>query len=152
VLDDAEFWRLIGTLGGRPEDCDDEPYQRLTGLLTREPVEKIVDFAETLAFKLYDLDRKALAQLDIVENDGTVTELSDDGFLYARCAVIVAGPEAYATVLAVPESFARFGKVDAAHAESLLDVASDAYTAKTCAEWQHVEEYDYETGSNEQYW
>ncbi|MEU1585237.1 DUF4240 domain-containing protein [Micromonospora sp. NPDC005710] len=145
---DEEFWRLVAVLGGRPEVQDDGPYERLTAMLAEEPEERIIGFAETLAFTLYRLDRRVLAQT--VPPDAP--ELSDDGFLYARCAVVVAGPTAVEAVLADPAAFARFTSVDAAHAETILDVPSNAYQAATGKEWEHVEEYDYETGSNEQWW
>ncbi|MFI6233183.1 DUF4240 domain-containing protein [Micromonospora sp. NPDC050784] len=146
MLADEEFWRLVAVLGGRPEAQDDRPYERLTAVLTQEPVERIIDFAEMLAFTLHQLDRRVLAEAP--HADG----LSDDDFLYARCAVVVAGPAAFAAVLADPAAFARFTTEEAAHAESILDVPSNAYQKATGKEWEHVEEYDYETGSNEQWW
>ncbi|MGV9211770.1 DUF4240 domain-containing protein [Micromonospora sp. RB23] len=148
MLADEEFWRLVAVLGGQPEVQDDGPYERLTAVLAQESAERIIDFAETLAFKLYQLDRRVLAQVTAPGMD----ELSDDGFLYARCAVVVAGPAAFDAVLADPAAFARFTTVEAAHADSILDVPSNAYQKLTGAEWDHVEEYDYETGSNEQWW
>ncbi|MEV5212056.1 hypothetical protein AB0K35_31735 [Micromonospora sp. NPDC053740] len=60
----------------------------------------------------------------------------------------VSGP----AVLADPAAFARFTTDEAAHAESILDVPSNAYQKATGQEWEHVEECDYETGSNEQWW
>ncbi|MGC4867142.1 DUF4240 domain-containing protein [Micromonospora sp. DT53] len=148
MIADEEFWRLVAVLGGRPEAQDDGPYERLTDVLADEPVERIIGFAETLAFHLHQLDRRVLAQTVLPGAD----RLSDDGFLYARCAVVVAGPAAFAAVLADPAAFARFTTDEAAHAESILDVPSDAFEKATGTEWEHVEEYDYETGSNEQWW
>ncbi|MEU7851799.1 DUF4240 domain-containing protein [Micromonospora parva] len=148
MIADEEFWRLVAVLGGRPEIQDDGPYERLTAMLAEEPVERIIGFAETLAFNLYQLDRRVLAQAVFPGAD----RLSDDGFLYARCAVVVAGPAALAAVLADPAAFERFTTVEAAHAESILDVPSNAYQKATGQEWEHVEEYDYETGSNDQWW
>ncbi|MEU7653711.1 DUF4240 domain-containing protein [Micromonospora taraxaci] len=148
MLTDGDFWRLVALLGGRPEVQDDRPYEQLTAVLSEEPVERIVGFAETLAWKLYQLDRRALAQAVPPGADN----LSDDGFLYARCAVVVAGPTAFDAVLADPSAFARFTTVEAAHADSILDVPSNAYQKATGREWEHIEEYDYETGSNEQWW
>ncbi|MBY8872345.1 DUF4240 domain-containing protein [Micromonospora sp. PLK6-60] len=87
-----------------------------------------------------------------VGEHGRPEHLSDDSFLYARCAVVVAGRSAFASVLDNPANFARFTTAEAAHAESILDVASDAYQEKTGRDWDHVEEYDYETGSNEELW
>ncbi|MCG5472726.1 DUF4240 domain-containing protein [Micromonospora sp. LAH09] len=148
MLADEEFWRLVAVLGGRPEARDDRPYERLTAMLAEESVERITGFAETLAFRLHQLDRRVLAQAASPGADG----LSDDGFLYARCAVVVAGPAAFDAVLADPAAFQRFTTEEAAHAESILDVPSNAYERATGKEWDHVEEYDYETGANEQWW
>ncbi|MET7963609.1 DUF4240 domain-containing protein [Micromonospora zamorensis] len=148
MLADEEFWRLVDVLGGQPEVQDDRPYERLTSMLSEEPVERIIDFAEALAFKLHQLDRRVLAQAVFPGAD----RLSDDDFLYARCAVVVAGPAAMAAVLADAAAFERFTTVEAAHADSILDVPSNAYQKATGKEWDHVEEYDYETGSNEQWW
>ncbi|MET7706820.1 DUF4240 domain-containing protein [Micromonospora sp. NPDC005413] len=148
MLADEEFWRLVAVLGGQPEVQDDRPYERLTSVLSEEPVERIIDFAEALAFKLHQLDRRVLAQ----PASPGAARLSDDDFLYARCAVVVAGPTAFNAVLADATAFERFTTVEAAHAESILDVPSDAYQKVTGGEWDHVEQYDYETGSNEQWW
>lgn len=148
MLADEEFWRLVAVLGGQPEVQDDRPYERLTSVLSEEPVERIIDFAETLAFKLYQLDRQVLARAVPPGAD----QLTEDGFLYARCAVVVAGPAAFDAVLTDPAAFERFTTVEAAHADSILDVPSNAYQKVTGEEWDHVEEYDYETGSNEQWW
>ncbi|GAB4048673.1 DUF4240 domain-containing protein [Catellatospora paridis] len=143
MFTDDEFWELVATLGGRPDAQDDTPYEELTEQLAQGPVDRITGFAEVLARQLYELDRKYLAQ---------GTGLSADGFLYARCAVVVGGWEAVATVLADKAAFAPYATDEAAHAESILDVASNAYRLKTGRDWDHVEEYDYETGSNEEWW
>ncbi|WP_326557321.1 DUF4240 domain-containing protein [Micromonospora sp. NBC_01796] len=147
MMDDVEFWGLVGSLGGRPELQDDRPYRELTTELARGPVERIVDFAETLAYKLYELDRRYL-----LESQESAERLSDDGFLYARCAVVVAGSVAFAAVLADESAFHPFVSAEAAHAESILDVPSNAYKVLTGEDWDHVEEYDYETGSNDEWW
>ncbi|WP_410809436.1 DUF4240 domain-containing protein [Micromonospora sp. 067-2] len=145
MLAEEDFWRLVAVVGGQPEVQDDRPYEQLTSDLSEGPVERIIEFAETLAFKLWQLDRRELA----VAVPPGADQLSDDGFLYARCAVVVAGPAAFDAVLADSSAFERFTSVEAAHADSILDVASNAYRKVTGKEWDHVEEYDYETGSNE---
>lgn len=142
MLTDDEFCDLVATLGGRPDAQDDTPYEELTEQFAQGPVDRITGFAEVLARKLYELDRKYLAQ---------GTNLSGDGFLYARCAVVVAGPEVVAAVLADRAAFAPYATDEAAYAESILDVASNAYRLKTGREWDHVEECDYETGSKEEW-
>jgi hypothetical protein len=152
MLEDAEFWALIDALGGHPEVQDDQPYEELTTELARGPVERILDFAETLAYKLYQIDRRDLAETPVSDEDGSGGRLSDDGFLYARCAVVVAGASTFAAVLRDGSVFQSFVSPEAAHAESILDVPSTAYKRLTGEEWDHIEEYDYETGSNSEWW
>ncbi|SBT54931.1 DUF4240 domain-containing protein [Micromonospora narathiwatensis] len=152
MLEDAEFWELVGRLGGRPELQDDRPYEELTAELAQGPVERILEFAETLAYKLYQLDRRSLAETLIPGEDESGERLSDDGFLYARCAVIVAGPAAFSAVLRDGSVFRHYVTVEAAHAESILDIPSNAYEVLTGNKWDYVEEYDYETASNAEWW
>lgn len=144
MLTDDEFWDLISTLGGRPELQDDRPYQNLTEILANGDPDRIVHFADSLAKHLFELDRRYLAE--------SCPGLTDDGFLYARCAVVVAGRGTYLEVLSDPTKFKAFATLEAEHAESVLDVASNAFKIKTGREWDHVEEYDYETGSNQAWW
>lgn len=152
MLPDAEFWGLVAMLGGRPDLQDDRPYDALTEELARGPRDRIIGFADTLAYKLYLLDRRHLAETAIPGETGAFAELSDDGFLYARCAVIVSGPEAFSAILDNTEAFGPFTTAEAAHAESILDVPSNAFTKLTGEQWDHVEPYDYETGSNTEWW
>lgn len=143
MLTDHEFWEIVSSAGVDPAIEDDEPYQRLEDLLAKGPEERITGFADILARKLYDLDRRYLFD---------AAELSDDGFLYARCAVVMAGSDVYDEVLREPAAFLPYTTPEAEHAESVLDVPSRAFERLTGRVWDHFEDYDYETGSNEQWW
>jgi hypothetical protein len=143
-MTDDEFWGLIDVFEGR-NVCDDGPYERLSANLAAGPEDRIFGFADKLAELLFGLDRRDLATV-------SRTPLGDDGFLYVRCAVVVAGRAAYASVLADKTAFLPFTVDAGGHADALLDVASNAYTSKTGLEWDHLEPHDFETMSNEEGW
>lgn len=71
--------------------------------------------------------------------------LSDDGFLYARCAVIAAGRRRYEQVLADPTSFG--GTWDTG-GEALLEVAERVWEKLTGTDWEHEDPVPVWTGSN----
>ena len=144
-MTDAEFWDLIALLGDSPEACDDGPYERLTTVLAARSEDDVLAFADKLAELLFTIDRRDLAMV-------SPEPLGDDGFLYARCGVIAAGPEAYAAVLADSAAFLPFAVSLGGHADALLEVAPNAYERRTGLEWDHVEPYDFETASNEEGW
>src|SRR6478752_3799112 len=113
-MDDTTFWGLIGRLDWRAEDDDERVVAPLVKALSDMPDRDIAGFADQLARRLYALDGRAWAR----ESGSTIwpgdeDDLSVDGFLYARLAVIASGE-------------ARYDEV-----ESLLYVASTAYGRKT---------------------
>jgi hypothetical protein len=157
-LDEERFWALVGLVGDIRED--DEPYAALVAELAGRPTDDILGFEETLARLLHQLDRRDLGEVFAKWSaDDGETPFSEDGgfflsadlFLYARCAVVVAGREAYREVLADVERvqpLLRWEQQD----EELLSVAQEAYELATGLEWDHSTEYDYETWSNGPGW
>lgn len=71
--------------------------------------------------------------------------LTEDGFLYARCAVVAAGQYRYEQVLADPTTFAGTWDTDG---EALLNAAPTAWARVTGTPWEHEEPVSYESGSN----
>jgi hypothetical protein len=65
----------------------------LTALLDKLPAEELLSFDRILERKLYDIDRAEVQE----QTDG-----SDDGFLYARGFIVIAGKTYYDAVNAVP--------------------------------------------------
>lgn len=150
------FWQLIEVLGGEAgiETCQDfaERCEHLTGILSREPVGRIVGFGERLAEALYRLDQADFGTLPVLGlelSDGSPLPQSDDGFLYARAAVVAAGRQAYESVFGSPEGFAPF---TARQCEALLYVHEEAFEQVTGTEWDHLTRYDYESCSNADGW
>ncbi len=148
------FWHIVETAGGVRGFQEEGGRQRMTKALTAMPVEEIKAFEDMLSKYLYDLDLRDLARQPVVNaiEDHRPVRLSSDGFLYARCAVVLEGREAYAEVLRDYERFAPFTSLYCQHADLLLDVASDAYGAATGQEWDHDTLFDYETGANAAGW
>ncbi|WP_460433158.1 DUF4240 domain-containing protein [Angustibacter speluncae] len=142
-MPDDEFWGLIELLGGQAVDI--EP---LVSALAKGPRRRIQRFDDALARALHALDLYALAVQPVQEPDDAteaVTPLSDDGFLYARCAVVASGRRRYEQVLDDPNTFAGIWSTDG---EALLDAAGEAWERLTGREWEHDPPVSVETGSN----
>jgi hypothetical protein len=126
-MDDTTFWGLIGRLDWRAEDDDERVVAPLVKALSDMPDRDIAGFADQLARRLYALDGRAWAR----ESGSTIwpgdeDDLSVDGFLYARLAVIASGQARYDEVLLDPTRMPKDAEF-----ESLLYVASTAYERKT---------------------
>lgn len=142
-MDQDEFWALIG-------QClaDGDP-EVLVERLAAMPVEAITGFADRLAEALYGLDTPELADQPVWDADqdpeaDKPLPLSDDAFLYVRCAVVATGREAYERVRADPEALAGQWDLDW---EDLLYLAPRAYERATGEEWDQESPVSYETGS-----
>jgi hypothetical protein len=140
MLADDDFWRLITLLGQPTENLGvaKEGYERLVTALSRRNKTDIKRFEEALTYKLYLLDTQSHAER---------SETSDDGFLYARCAVVVRGREYYESVRDDPEKMPSDAEF-----EDLLSVAPTAYERKTGKEFDYETGCCYETGSNIKGW
>ena len=76
--------------------------------------------------------------------------MSDDVFLYARCAVVAAGHPTWERVVADPAAMA--GSWSIFDGEWLLTVAPNAFEESTGTSWSHESPVSYETGSNTAGW
>jgi hypothetical protein len=83
--------------------------------------------------------------------DGGPFPQSGDVFLYARCAVVAAGPAVYESVFFDESKFAPF-TTTAYDGEWLLSVPDDAYQLATGKEWDRLTRYDVESYSNPDGW
>ena len=149
-MDDATFWDLIDLLDWRHDGDDDRVVKPLVDRLASLPDAEIGEFHEVLAGKLYALDGRAWAResgSDIWL--GEPNDLSVDGFLYARSAVVARGRAAYEAIVADPALMPK----NAAF-ETLLYVAAAAYERKTGLERDDLDDTDvsYETFSNDAGW
>ncbi|MFB9926929.1 DUF4240 domain-containing protein [Amycolatopsis halotolerans] len=148
-MDDREFWALVSLARRDPPATDQAAFAPLEEELGRRGEAEIKQFEDILARLLYDLDR---AEFAATPSAATGLPLSSDSFLYHRAAVVLAGEQAYRSVLEDPEKFGSCAGVGAPEAEFLLYVAQHAYESLTGKEWEHVSPVDYETGSNPAGW
>jgi hypothetical protein len=139
-----DFWTLIDTLDGHAHNVD-----ALVQALSTSRPGRVLGFADTLARRLHALDRYDLFTQPVREPEQALSvptiPLSDDGFLYARCASVAGGRARYEQVLSDPTAFAGTWDTDG---EALLTAAPRAWQQLTGAEWEHEEPVSYETGTN----
>lgn len=140
-MDEKEFWKVISLFDWDKED-ESDVIQPVLHYLINKSEKDIFDFEDILTQKLHNLDTRAHAKA-FVDSD----YLSPDLFLYARCAVVANGKEAYDFILTNPEKFPQDFDM-----EELLYISSHAYKQKTGKEWSHYPSLSYETGANEEGW
>ncbi|WP_427168435.1 DUF4240 domain-containing protein [Streptomyces sp. C1-1] len=140
-MDENTFWQLIDDCTPSTSDPDAELLATaLTNRLSAGTLATVSGFAEQLSWALYRLDRKEFGH-----------DLSSDGFLYTRAAVVAAGRETYEAVLRDPQLFAPYAE-DLIWAESLLYVPDQAFRRITGKEWDRSTRYSYESYSNTAGW
>lgn len=116
----------------------EEHIEKLTAYLSKYSEEKLILFEKTLQEKLISLYTAPIAELSIIldneyEKEGDTYDfdgfISDDGFLYFRCWLLLKGKEFYEDITKDIESFVS-GKyhfdIAETWAEGLLYVANDA--------------------------
>ncbi|MFI6846576.1 DUF4240 domain-containing protein [Kitasatospora sp. NPDC050467] len=152
----ARFWELVELLGGEAGTATcagiEAGCERLTEALAAGTVGQIIGFGERLAEALYRIDQESFGILPVAGPElsgGEPFPQSDDGFLYARAAVVAAGRRTYESVFGEPERFAPF---TGRHCEELLYVHEEAYERATGEEWDRLTRYDYESCSNRDGW
>lgn len=149
-MDEHDFWQLIALLDGRAEEPG---LSRLSTALAATSPERITGFADRLAEVLHALDTPGHFGQEVRDledpPDAPTMPLSEDTFLYLRCAVVAAGRRAYGIVLADPDRLAGAWQMDG---ESLLYVAEEAWERATGRPWEHETPISYETGHNQAAW
>ncbi|MFF5083717.1 DUF4240 domain-containing protein [Actinoplanes sp. NPDC000266] len=118
MIGEEAFWQLSETPG--PD------FGPVVDRLAQRPEADITGFAERLD--------ALLAALDTPAHLAAAHTVSDDVFLYVRCAVVAAGQEAYEKVLQTPDRLTGFADDEA---ELLLTVAPRAYEQATGMLWEH---------------
>ncbi|MFE9439199.1 DUF4240 domain-containing protein [Streptomyces sp. NPDC006602] len=152
MLAEPAFWEIVQVSA---PTSPEEQCAIIRDRLCRLRPQEIKDFADRLAEILFRLDLKILADIPVagvVSGSGRPVKQSEDRFLYARCAAVLSGPDAVARVLSRAEEFSPFTSDEAAEAEELLEIAPTAFESVTGDSWDHIEPYDYETGSNSEGW
>jgi hypothetical protein len=141
-LTETEFWAVIDAFDWA-QDAEEDILKPAQDHLATLSAEKIKQFQDILAYKLWQLDGQAFAAT-LMEQDG---HLSVDDFLYVRCAVVADGKETFENVLQHPE------KMPIEYTfEGLLYLAENAYEQKTGEEMDSLPKYNYETYQNREAW
>lgn len=138
LMSDEEFWGLIGLLDG---SLDDDDVALLSEALEDLPYREILQFNDTLAARLHELDHPGNA-VRLGEGDDVV--VSADASLYYRCEIIAQGRRSFLDHIEHP----RVDFPDAgAEGEVLLGIASDASPSPLLDP-----ETIFETGFNKTHW
>lgn len=147
-MNEAEFWNLIAQLDWEKTGDDEAVCRPVVEALAAMPVAAIEGFEELLAQKLHALDTEAHARRIGEEAfKGSAEHFSADWFLYVRCCVVANGQRVYETVLQNPKRMPKDTEF-----EALLEVAADAYRAKTGQDFVFEPSISYETFRNEAGW
>jgi hypothetical protein len=131
VRDMIDFWAVIGS---RPIGDSTEIDSALEGVskrLSSAAPDALVRFAERLAEALYRIDRRDFADIPVILSDDLRLPQTNDHFLYARCACVLAGEVTYEDVVKSCVGFDRFVSPFMQRAEGLLYIASEQYEMTT---------------------
>jgi hypothetical protein len=152
-----EFWNLIGSNSIRDDDEIDTVLRRISGQLKAMTPDDLFRFHDQLCEALFVIDRREFAEVPARLKNGDISEIpqSDDYFLYARCACVLAGRDVYGAILKSGIGFDRFAETFAQKAEGLLYLAMVEYENKTGAAMSAMDLrscFPVDTGSNDQAW
>lgn len=147
MIDDQVFWSTISLLDWGKED-EEAIVEAAIKELSTFTAWKIRHFEETLSYKLFLLDTEEHAR-EIGEYCFSPQDqhFSPDLFLYARCAVVARGKEAFEDVLFNPSKMIKDTEF-----EILLSLSSEAYYIKREKEFEYESGCSYETFSNKEGW
>ncbi|WP_285611202.1 DUF4240 domain-containing protein [Actinokineospora globicatena] len=126
-----DFWKVIGACETFDEAGVDAALRGIEGRLRSLSPEELVMFHRQLVVKLELLDRDELASIPVRRPGGETWEQSIDGFLYARCACMLAGKEESRRVFSEPGRFAVFVDSAMLSTEELLYLARAEYRRRT---------------------
>ncbi|RFS83645.1 DUF4240 domain-containing protein [Actinomadura spongiicola] len=146
-----EFWSVIGSNSVQTSVDVQAALERVSARLNGLPPAELIDFVEQLRAALYEIDRRELAEIP-VKFKGLTLPQTGDHFLYARCACVLAGREAYHACLETSSEFARFVRPSSQSAELLLYIAEDAYRRETGKEVKASQAFSIESMSNPRGW
>lgn len=150
-MDEDRFWEIVATADGR---ADGPAMRRLREHLMRIPLAEAVAFSAELIDKLYALDTEELFEQSVFDDEENIgrqaepEEVDADQFVAVRCAVVLAGPQEYARVLAEPQAISRRAWPQMWDAENLLGEADGALERRGLAERERPDQLMAETGSN----
>lgn len=152
-IDKKNFWDNV--IGVNSLTSPDEVREAMDGVKRRLAATSpatVSEFDRWLSRQLYLLDRKELFDLPAITSDNNERPQTDDSFLYARCACVLAGHQAFTEVANGRRSFTDFSKVSLFGAEFLLYAAEEVCNEVFSTEIIRLDSWPVTTGSNRKYW
>jgi hypothetical protein len=147
------MWSVLHDAGAGPEAVASDVVGRAFAILSALGAASARAFDVGLHLALHALDREVLFGQPIrdrgEDSDQPPIPLSDDAFLYARCAVLTSGKAAYDAVLNDPAQFATTWDLDA---EALLELPNAVLDELGADPDSRTDLPSYETGSNPLHW
>ena len=146
------FWDTVGVnqLAG-PSDVT-QALTAVRGKVGQLEVHQLEVFDGVLRQRIFGIDKRRLAEVPVVLPNGTSLPQTDDHFLYARCACVLAGRETYLDVLHGAVDFDPFVDPQLQGAEALLYLAAEQFALRTGLELRAADEFPIEAGSNTLWW
>ncbi len=149
---EANFWDVVGRGDISSAQAVESRIEEVRSALETLPESRLADFQRWLASRLFDIDRRAYAEIPARFSDGSEMKQSSDFFLYARCACILAGEERWRDIIEGKASFSAFTATASQAAESLLYLAAEVSEERFGRTVKVTDRPSYETGSNSAWW
>ncbi|MEZ5044367.1 MAG: DUF4240 domain-containing protein [Saprospiraceae bacterium] len=146
-LSEDYFWEIISLLDWSKEGDDEAVVEPAIARLASGPVRHILEFADLLSEKLYNLDGLAFAKHIGEDSWSPDRYFSVDNFLYARSCVVANGKEIFEKVIHDPRQMPKDFTF-----EELLYIPSGAYERKTGKAYDYTPAFPIETYSNQESW
>ena len=146
------MWAVVGRGDISSEHAVKSRIEEVRSALEALPESRLADFQRWLASRLFDIDRRAYAEIPARLSGGSEMKQSPDSFLYARCACILAGEESWRDIIEGNTSFSAFTAAASQGAESLLYLAAKVSEERFGRTMRVTDGPSYETGSNSAWW
>jgi hypothetical protein len=155
ALPEEQFWALVEAIPDNPTDLD---FQLAAGSLAGCGLNAVVAFEARLTLALYDLDGEVNHAWFSKNDPAGLGFVSEDTFLYARCATVLAGREVWARSVADGTlEWADDSLHVTGYSEYLLYLSWDAAGAHGLTVDEYIElvadiQLSYESASNAERW
>jgi hypothetical protein len=148
----AYMWDVVGRGDVSSGQAVESRIEEVRSALEALPESGLADFQCWLASRLFDIDRRAYAEIPARLSGGSEMKQSSDSFLYARCACILVGEESWRDIIEGNASFSAFTAAVSQGAESLLYLAAEVSEERFGRTVKVTDGPSYETGSNSAWW
>lgn len=149
----ARLWAVLEAAGAAPDRPASELLPVVAETLYAAGGKACREFTTGMHLALFALDREELFRTPVRDRGESEAQppipLSEDTFLYARCAVLLSGRETYESVLRDPRLFAATWDMDA---EGLLELPDEVMDELDVQPQTPAGLPSYETGSNAAQW